>query len=66
MCCDLQHRQFNGNPQIGTSSFFELSLDDLSILSRISPRRTPVNPVITIKIIAEILYCQKKKLIVTI
>jgi hypothetical protein len=46
--------------------FGVLFLEALNILSRISPRSTPKNPVMIIKMIAEILYCQKKKLIVTI
>ena len=40
-------------------------LEGVNMLPRISPRSTPTNPVITIKMIAEKLYFQKKTLIVT-
>ena len=40
-------------------------LECVNMLPRISPRSTPTNPVITIKMIAEKLYFQKKTLIVT-
>ena len=39
-------------------------LEGVNRLPRISPRRTPTNPVITIKMIAEKVYFQKKTLIV--
>ena len=40
-------------------------LDGVNMLPRISPRSIPTNPVITIKMIAEKLYFQKKTLMVT-